>query len=74
MDFSICFLAGGQMFPGTLAVPCAAIAAASPTTPVATRAKASAGLAIHAFCMQFWRGVTIMLTTTGRVGAPRRSC
>ena len=23
MDFSICFLAGGQMFPGTLAVPCA---------------------------------------------------
>ena len=39
MDFSICFLAGGQMFPGTLAVPCAAIAAASPTTPVATSAK-----------------------------------
>ena len=32
MDFSICFFAGGQMFPGTLAVPWAAITAASPTT------------------------------------------
>ena len=30
IDFSICFFAGGQMFPGTLAVPCAAIAAARP--------------------------------------------
>ena len=40
MDFSICFLAGGQMFPGTLAVPCAAIAAARPTTPATASAKA----------------------------------
>ena len=39
MAFSICFRAGGQMFPGTLAVPCPAITAASATTAVATRAK-----------------------------------
>src|ERR1700752_1761010 len=38
-DFSICFFAGGQMFPGTLAVPCAAITTARPTMPVATRGK-----------------------------------
>ena len=39
MDFSICFLAGGQMLPGALAVPWAAIATARPTTPTAARAK-----------------------------------
>ena len=39
MDFSIGFFAAGQMLPGTLAVPCAAIAAARPTLPVTTRAR-----------------------------------
>ena len=46
MDFSICFLAGGQMLPGTLAVPWAAIATARPTTPTGGESEDNA-CAIH---------------------------
>ena len=40
IDFAVCFLAGGQILPATLAVPaCPAITAARPKTPLAARAK-----------------------------------